>query len=183
MRLLITGSLVLILPGLWALRRAEKELLKDGRLTRPTVVAAFIAYAGHAGVTLVARWFSAWPLPIGRTAAWVTGGAVMIVGAALYLAGRLEFRSFRLTWGLETSRLVTTGIYRRSRNPQTLGALFFLFGSGVAGRSGVALMLVAVLLLASWVWLPIEESVLEQVHGEAYARYHERTSRYLGPPR
>ena len=48
------------------------------------------------------------------------------------------------------------------------------------GRS--ALLLTGVLVLATAVWLPIEERVLEQQFGEQYRRYRQETARFLGLP-
>ncbi len=103
-----------------------------------------------------------------------------VVGGTLYIAGRIEFRSFRRTWGLDTGRLVTTGIYRFSRNPQTLGALLFLAGTSLAGRSAVAAFLVTLLCVASLIWLPVEEETLEHLFGDEYRRYRNAVPRYLG---
>ena len=106
-----------------------------------------------------------------------------VVGASLYMAARIEFRSFRRTWGLVNDRLVTTGIYRFSRNPQTLGAVLFLAGVSLAGRSAVAGLLVTLLWVASWIWLPGEEKALERLFGDKYRRYRDTVPRYLGLPR
>ena len=106
-----------------------------------------------------------------------------IAGASLYIAARIEFRSFRRTWGLDSDRLVTTGIYRFSRNPQTLGAVLFLAGASLAGRSAVAVLLVTLLWGASLIWLPIEEKVLEHQFGDKYRGYRDAVPRYVGRQR
>lgn len=135
---------------------------------------------GHAAATLLAAWNSTWTIPIDPRVALATGGLIAVVGASLYLAARIEFRSFRRTWGLENDRLVTTGIYRFSRNPQTLGALLFLVGAGLAGRSLVAALLVTLLWVASLIWLPVEEKVLEHLFGDPYRRYRDTVPRTVG---
>lgn len=183
MWLLVIGSLLFIAPGGWALSRARSEFAERGRLGVTTFVAALLAYVGHATVTLFAAWKSTWPVPIDPRMALLTGGLMAVVGGTLYIAGRIEFRSFRRTWGLDTGRLVTTGIYRFSRNPQTLGALLFLAGASLAGRSAVAALLVTLLGVASLIWLPVEEKVLEHLFGSEYRSYRNTVPRYLGLPR
>lgn len=180
--LLVGGSLVLALPGAWALPRARRELRERGGISGPTFLAALIGYAGLGVVTLVAAWLGAWPLRVEARVAQLAGGAVAGLGAALYLAARAEFRSFRLTWGLETSRLITSGIYRWSRHPQSVGWTLVLAGLALIGRSGVALALAVFYCLTCLVWLPIEESVLEQRFGSSYRDYRARTSAILGFP-
>ncbi len=180
MWLLILGSAILILPGAWALMHAERDLVASARLGPTTFAAAFLAYVGHAVVTLIAAWGSVWPMPIGRTIAVVVGGTLAMFGGAVYLAARLQFRSFRLTWGLESSHLVTAGIYKYSRNPQVVGAVLFLLGVAVVGRSLVAVALVGLLCLSSLVWLPREERALEHIFGDEYRNYQAVTPRFLG---
>ena len=114
----------------------------------------------------------------------ISAGALPVVaGGTLYLAARLHFGSFRLTWGLDTSRLVTTGIYRFSRHPQSLGWILVLTGTGVMGRSTVGLLLAGVYGWTCLVWLPIEEGILEQRFGSEYRRYLAATPWFLGLPR
>ncbi len=96
------------------------------------------------------------------------------------MAARIEFRSFRRTWGLENDRLVTTGIYRFSRNPQTVGAVLFLAGASLAGRSMVAALLVTLLWVASLIWLPVEEKALERLFGDQCRRYRNTVPRTVG---
>ena len=180
MWLLVTGSGLLIASGGWALLRARREFDERGRLGVRTFLAAFLAYVGHAAVTLFAAWKSTWTVPIDPRVALSTGGLTAVVGVSLYMAARIEFRSFRRTWGLDNDRLVTTGIYRFSRNPQTLGAVLFLAGAGLAGRSAVALLLVTLLWVASLIWLPVEEKVLEHLFGDKYRRYRDTVPRTIG---
>ncbi len=183
MWLLVTGSGLFVIFGGWALSKARRDFAERGRLGLNTFLAAFLAYVGHAAVTLLAAWKSTWTVPIDPPLALWTGGLMAVVGASLYMAARIKFRSFRRTWGLDNDRLVTTGIYRFSRNPQTLGAVIFLAGASLAGRSAVAVLLVTLLWVASLVWLPVEEKALEHLFGDKYRRYRDTVPRYLGLPR
>ena len=177
---LLAGTLLLAVPGTWALVRARRELASRGRLRGRTAGLAFLAYAGHAGVTALAALQGVWPLPLDWRISGASGLLAISAGGLLFLAGRTEFGSFRRTWGLECDRLVTTGVYRYSRNPQTLGAIVLLLGMGLAGRSGVALLLACALGLAAVVWLPVEEGFLERRFGDEYRRYRARTWRLVG---
>ena len=179
---LVVGTLVLVLPGAWALKRAQRELVARGRLSTRTVLLAFVAYAGHALVTTLAALQNLWPLAVDRLVAGSVGVVMLSVGGILYLAGRSEFGSFRRTWGLDCGRLITGGVYRYSRHPQTLGSVLVLLGAALAGRSAVALILTGLLALAAAVWLPIEERFLERQFGEQYRQYRARTARFAGWP-
>lgn len=183
MWVLISGLVLFFVPGAWALGRANRELHRRGGISLGTFIALFVAYAGHAAITVVAAWRGTWPLPLPNNVAFLAGATLVVVGAVVYVAGRLQFNSFRLTWGLDSSRLVTTGIYRFTRNPQTIGSLLLLSGVGLLGRSGVALLLVAAPWLASLIWLPIEERFLQHRFGVKYNRYRDGVPRYVGWPR
>ena len=179
---LAAGLLVFLVPGVYVLRKSGKDFEKKGRFATRTFSAVFLAYIGHGGFTVLAAWKSVWPLPIDREIAGIIGGVLIVVGAPIYIAGRKEFRSFRLTWGLAKGPLVTTGIYRFSRNPQTVGIVFVYGGVALVGGSGVALLLVTALLLGSVIWLPVEEAILQRLHGDVYERYRASTPRYFGWP-
>ena len=175
----LTGAMLLAIPGLFALVRAEREFTMSGRVSRVTFLAMFVAHLGHTIMTLASAWQGVWPLPLNPMAAQVIGGIVGLVGFAVYLMVRIQFRSFRLAWGLETDRLVTAGVYKFSRNPQMTGWIVFLVGVGVALRSGAALLLVLVLFIGVLMWLPVEEHFLVQRFGEQYRQYRDSVPRFI----
>src|SRR6185295_5764457 len=102
------GTLSLCVPGLWALLRAEREIRERGGIAPLTFIAAYSAFTVHGLATAAAAATGAWPMPLPAPLAWTLGGAAAGLGAAVNLAGRLRFRSFRLMWGLDTDRLVTS---------------------------------------------------------------------------
>ena len=110
----------------------------------PTVIAAYVAYLGPSVCLVLASWWSPWPLPPPRGLAYPLGGALLVAGLVGYIAARREFRSLRRNWGMRTDRLVTTGPYAYSRNPQLMGWALVLLGAAIAGRSGAALALAAI---------------------------------------
>lgn len=78
------------------------------------------------------------------------------------------------------SSLVTTGIYRYTRNPMYLGMLLMYSGGALLANSFGALLLipVAVILLDRWVVIP-EERQLGELFGSSYAEYGNRVPRWL----
>lgn len=101
------------------------------------------------------------------------GALLILAGVALYLAG---FCSSRIARAVREGQLLTTGIYRRTRNPLYCGGLF--------GMTGI------LLLFENWLALPFfmfsygllrrlvrkEEDMLAGRFGEAYLIYRRHTN-------
>jgi protein-S-isoprenylcysteine O-methyltransferase Ste14 len=79
-----------------------------------------------------------------------------------------------------TTTLVTSGVYRISRNPIYVGWFLVILGQGVASRSLFAVA-VAVLMIGLLHWAVVlnEEAYLESAFGDEYARYRESVRRWL----
>jgi protein-S-isoprenylcysteine O-methyltransferase Ste14 len=138
----------------------------------------------HFLLVLLASLYAVWPLPLNETFALAAGLTLAVIGLAVMLAGMVQFRSLRRISGMSVSGLVTTGLYRWSRNPQYAGWFIWLLGVSLAGRSGLAFLLTAVLIVAMHlytIWL--EEPYLERVLGDEYRAYKSKTARYVGIPR
>jgi protein-S-isoprenylcysteine O-methyltransferase Ste14 len=75
--------------------------------------------------------------------------------------------------------LVTSGLYRYSRNPQYVASILAFFGLGVAAAS-LDVALLCAFSIGVYVLLPLaEEPWLARAYGASYARYKERTPRFL----
>jgi protein-S-isoprenylcysteine O-methyltransferase Ste14 len=76
-------------------------------------------------------------------------------------------------------RLVTTGVYSIIRHPSYLGLLTNALGWALAFRSGVGLILVALLIPPLIARINSEESLLSSQFGDEYESYRARTSRLI----
>jgi protein-S-isoprenylcysteine O-methyltransferase Ste14 len=75
--------------------------------------------------------------------------------------------------------LVTTGIYKRIRNPSYLGLLTTILGWSLAFRAGIGFLLVALLLPPLIARMQSEERLLRDYFGAEYIDYCSRTSRLI----
>jgi protein-S-isoprenylcysteine O-methyltransferase Ste14 len=75
--------------------------------------------------------------------------------------------------------LVTSGIYRKIRNPSYLGMLINAAGWALIFRSSVGLMIAASLLIPLVARMHAEERLLRQHFGSEYERYFQRTWRLV----
>ena len=145
-----------------------------GRISGQTFAATFLAYAVLAIAVCGLAVFPPTKF-MDRNPIRGLGIGLMCAGLTVYVVARLEFRTFRRTWGLDASRLVVDGIYARCRHPQVLGWSLLLVGISIAAASAASLFFALLFVAASAVWLPIEEAALEARFGDAFARYRSVT--------
>lgn len=115
-------------------------------------------------------------------AGWIVGGALIVVGLSLFAAGVRDFS--RAETPLPTNRparvLVTTGIYRRTRNPIYLGFFTAYVGIGVAAASPwILILLLPLVVTIRYGVVAREEAYLERRFGDAYRDYRARVRRWL----
>jgi len=177
---LIAAILVL---AAWCLLRIRREYRQGRELSPATVTGVWALYLFHLGVTIGAAYVAPWALPLNPALSTAVGAVLIGVGAVMCAAGVVSFHSFQRMSGMDTSRLVTGGIYAWSRNPQNVGWALALLGIAVWGRSGLALLLTVLFWAIFRIYVPVEEAFLESVFGDEYRAYRARSHRYFGPPR
>lgn len=78
------------------------------------------------------------------------------------------------------SRLVTTGVFRFTRNPMYLGMIMMLLAVALGVGSLTFYLVTAVyFLIIHCAFCPYEERKLEEVFGDAYAKYRKSVRRWF----
>lgn len=119
-------------------------------------------------------------LPGSQTIAFVS----FLLGLGIVSAGVFEFRRRKTTMSPfspeRTASVVSSGIYRWSRNPMYLGMALVLFGLAV-WRSSVPGFVVALLFCAYMTRFQIrpEERMLLKLFGAEYSAYLTRVRRWI----
>jgi protein-S-isoprenylcysteine O-methyltransferase Ste14 len=113
---------------------------------------------------------------------WIVAGSLILIGLVLFAAGVRNFS--RAATPLPTNQparvLVTTGIYRWTRNPIYLGFFLVYGGIGVATQSPWVLILTLPLAVTvRYGVVAREEAYLERRFGDAYRDYRARVRRWL----
>jgi protein-S-isoprenylcysteine O-methyltransferase Ste14 len=144
------------------------------------VIAAF----GVIGVLL--GFLPAWT---GRKGIWtLDGDAIRWLGVILFAAGSalriwpvfvLDNRFSGLVAIQPGHTLVTSGVYGVIRHPSYLGLLVSSFGWGLAFRSGVGVLIAALLIPPLLARIRAEEKLLRSEFGAEYEACRARTSRLI----
>jgi protein-S-isoprenylcysteine O-methyltransferase Ste14 len=124
-----------------------------------------------------------------RKGLWtIDGDAIRWLGVALFAAGGVlriwpVFVLGRRFSGLVAIQpghtLVTSGVYRVIRHPSYLGLLVNSLGWALAFRSGIGVLLTALLIPPLLARIYAEERLLRTQFGDEYDAYCRRTSRLL----
>jgi protein-S-isoprenylcysteine O-methyltransferase Ste14 len=112
----------------------------------------------------------------------LTGGVLFLIGATIAGWGLLTFRLARTTTvpGKASSRLVSWGPYRFSRNPMYVGLIVAYLGeAGILRQVWPVILLPLIVAYVNWIVIPVEEAKLREVFNEEYDRYRKRVRRWL----
>ena len=110
--------------------------------------------------------------------------AVVLGGGLIALAGVLEFHRAHTTVNpmapQKASALVTSGVYRITRNPMYLGMLLVLAGWAVwLGNAAAFVGLPLFVAVLNLLQIAPEERVLRERFGDAFTRYAARVRRWI----
>ncbi|MEM1152903.1 MAG: isoprenylcysteine carboxylmethyltransferase family protein [Pseudomonadota bacterium] len=112
----------------------------------------------------------------------VVGGIIIVIGLYLLVAANglfvragTEIVPFR-----QVSTLVTTGVYRISRNPMYLGMTAVLLGCAITvGVVSALLVPVIFVIVIEFRYVRQEENLLRQLFPEEFSSYCEQVRRWL----
>jgi protein-S-isoprenylcysteine O-methyltransferase Ste14 len=132
-------------------------------------------------------WLVAWISPgigTGLTYRLTVGLFLAIAGLVIALAGILAFQRVQTTINPtrpdSASSLVTTGIFRHSRNPMYLAMLLALLGWGVilGNLWSLAILPLFVAYMTRFQILP-EERAMTEVFGSEFDEYRQKVRRWI----
>jgi protein-S-isoprenylcysteine O-methyltransferase Ste14 len=104
----------------------------------------------------------------------IAGAAVAVAGVALLVTARLQLGA-AFSVKAKASKLVTTGLYSKIRNPIYVFGALALVGVAIVLENWVLLGLVVLLVPLQRFRARKEEAVLEEAFGEEYVRYKAAT--------
>ena len=132
------------------------------------------------GWLLGRRW--PWPLFADRGAGVALGAVFIALGVGIAIAGIRRFRAARTTvlpFG-GTSQMVTSGVYRWTRNPMYVGMASAYVGFSLLANSSWCLVLLPIALALVYVLaIRPEERYLARKFGDSYEQYRARVRRWM----
>ena len=113
----------------------------------------------------------------------VTYIGYVLVGTG-FIIGILALNQMKNSWRVgikyeQKTELVTSGIYRYSRNPYFLSYSILIFGFILIFPSVFLIIPYLVLIALMHMLVLAEEKYLEKTHGQEYLNYKNKTGRYL----
>ncbi len=111
-----------------------------------------------------------------------SGIVLIVLGVAMAVWGSRAFDKVGTpVKPFETStKLVTHGLYRFTRNPMYLGMVLVLLGTGFFLGSLSPLLVIPVFIwLINRVFVIAEEKMLEEVFGDEYLEYKKKVGRWI----
>ncbi len=173
-----------IVLAIYVFGQIKKIYDKGDPYTTKLLTVWFVMWAFHHTPVILASVYGVWPLPINKIVAGAGGAIIFLSGIIILTAGMGTFGSYDRSAGKDTSKLITGGIYRWSRNPQFIGWGLILLGVSFAGPSGFALALtILFMMVLHWYTVRLTEPYLERLHGEAYLVYKSKAARWIRKPK
>jgi protein-S-isoprenylcysteine O-methyltransferase Ste14 len=110
------------------------------------------------------------------------GGVLLVFGLAMlvFAGGTFRRAGNDLVPFRNVSKLVTTGVFRFTRNPMYLGMAAILLGSAVTVGAVTALVVAPLFMLViQWRYIYLEEALLQRQFPEEFSAYRSRVRRWL----
>ena len=136
------------------------------------VFALFVFLHGYA--VSVAAYSDVAKVDVPATPLLVTGMLVATAGALLFLWATSELARRGRFVGTSSTRLVTSGPFRRLDHPQYAGWTVVLFGIAIASRSLIALALVVAFALLVVRYVRAEDRQLARRFGDELTQHRSR---------
>ena len=155
-------------------------------MIRIVAAAALFLFAIPAALWYIGRSLDPYLFPsLSLAGIWILGVPILLAGLLIGVTSIWQLYSLGsgMPWGdissdSQSSRLVTRGLYKYTRNPMLFGFGLFILGTGIScGSFTMAFVLSALLVALVSVWIRMkEETMLLKRFGQEYLEYRRKTS-------
>jgi len=109
------------------------------------------------------------------------GLVVSVFGFSIMSKARDLFKKNQTTFTYnKASKLVTDGIFSKSRNPMYIGMTLLLLGIGIIFTNILSILTtILFILLVNFISIPSEEKMMEDLFKQEYLEYKKKVSRWI----
>ncbi len=175
-----------VLTAIWTIMviyvftEVKKTYARNGTFTNKLLNFWFVMWGIYFSALILSALYGVWLIPIDKTFSLIAGFTLILFGVILLVVSMMEFRTLRRSCGQDTSKLITSEVYKWSRNPQFIGCFLYIIGISLAGRSMFSFTLgVAASVVIYWYTVRLAEPYLERLYGKEYKLYMKRVSRWF----
>lgn len=171
---------LLAVPNPFLLRGIHLDYTTKAELSKKSVVFVYICFGLFVMTILNAALYTRWVFASNNPLYNALGIVFISVGIILIAGAFIQFRSLKRVSGLQADKVIATGVYRLSRNPQYLAIFLFLAGFSLIHRSIIAFVLIPIfMLLVNAFIVPGEEKYLEKSLGSEFLEYKKRVRKWV----
>lgn len=176
---------LLIAVGAYVVFRVfvRRSYINQGRLTVSSSILQLLIWVLVFIYPIVysgAGWGWSWSAGVEEgSLTWWIGLAFLCAGFVVAF-GTMAWFGIRRAFGRQVDHLISSGPYRFTRNPQILGGYLLVIGSSIIWQSWYNLIWVSLYGAVAHLMVITEEEHLQQIFGEEYIQYKNKTPRYIG---
>jgi protein-S-isoprenylcysteine O-methyltransferase Ste14 len=171
--ILVIPMLIILFSEMRATASRESGKAGDFQLTKKENRIIYAVFLG-----MVVSWVYAVFLPLQLGTIWLYSGLIIcLFGMVFTIIAILNFATS------PKDKVVTTGLYRFTRNPTYIGMILMQIGLGIACTSWLFLLLTVALMILLNADLSAEERYCLYRFGDDSRKYKNRTPRWIGIPK
>jgi protein-S-isoprenylcysteine O-methyltransferase Ste14 len=169
----VIPMLIILFSEMRATASRESGKAGDFQLTKKENRIIYAVFLG-----MIVSWVYAVFLPLQLGTIWLYSGLIIcLFGMVFTIIAILNFATS------PKDKVVTTGLYRFTRNPTYIGMILMQIGLGIACTSWLFLLLTVALMILLNADLSTEERYCLYRFGDDYRKYKNRTPRWIGIPK
>jgi protein-S-isoprenylcysteine O-methyltransferase Ste14 len=160
-------------------RRAYADQVRLGAIPSTLQLLVFVSFFTFPYLYNPPEWALFWLARDESTQGWYLVGLLVICVGFIIAFGTMAWFGLGRAFGLRTERLMKSGPYRISRNPQILGGFLLVIGISLQAPSLYMVGWILIYVVITHWMVTTEEEHLQRIFGREYEEYCSEVPRYL----
>jgi protein-S-isoprenylcysteine O-methyltransferase Ste14 len=162
--------------------RLKKDYSTSQKRSKIDSILMVSSYQCYSLLIIFTSWCNLWAFTMDFDLSFILFIIGSIIGGIFglfYLKVLIQFHSFKCMVGLETDKLITSGVFKKCRNPHSISKGFAQIGVGIMGRSAFAISICLIWWVLNHFNVLEEEKLLKSLYGNLFLNYCGETPRYF----